>query len=82
MEINGIVEIQGFTRIRDLDDGTVFAFCDSDELFIKGYIERGGYLGATDLKDGILYDVKDMNWEDRPVRQIKAVLTIKQSEVL
>ena len=76
MEIRGNVEVQGFTRICDLDDGTVFAFCDSDELFIKGYIERGGYLGVTDLKDGTMYDVNDMNWEDRPVRQIKAVLTV------
>lgn len=74
MEINGRVEIQGFTRICDLDDGTVFAFCDSDELFIKGY--QNGYLGITNLEDGAIYDVYNMNWEDRPVRQIKAILKV------
>lgn len=77
MEINGTVEIQGFTRICDLEDGTTFAFCDSNKLFIKGSASSTYLLYAIDLEDGTVYDTEHMDWEDRPVRQIKTVLTIK-----
>lgn len=77
MEINGNVEVQGFTRICDLEDGTTFAFCDSNNLFIKGSALSTYLLYAIDLEDGTVYDIEDMDWEDRPVRQIKTVLTIK-----
>lgn len=77
MEINGKVEVQGFTRICDLDDGVTFAFCDSNELFIKGSSSSTYLLYAINLEDGTVYDIEDMDWENRPVRQIKTVLTIK-----
>ena len=78
MEINGIVEVQGFTRIEDLEDGTTFAFCDSNELFMKGSSSATDtLLYAISLEDGTVYDIEDMDWENRPVRQIKTVLTIK-----
>jgi hypothetical protein len=77
MEINGKVEIQGFTTIEDLEDGTTFAFCDSNKLFIKGSSSSTYLLYAINLEDGMVYDIEDMEWENRPVRQIKTVLTIK-----
>jgi hypothetical protein len=78
MEINGIVEVQGFTRICDLDDGVTFAFCDSNELFMKGSSSASSdVLYAISLADGTVYDIYDEeDWSDRPVRQIKTILTI------
>ena len=77
MEINGTVEIQGFTRICDLEDGITFAFCDSNELFMKGSSSATNtLLYAISLENGTVYDIDDVEWYDRPVRQIKTVLTI------
>lgn len=78
MEINGTIEVQGFTRICDLDDGTTFAFCDSNELFMKGSSSATDTLYAISLEDGIVYDIdEECLWDSRPVQQIKTVLTIK-----
>ena len=76
MEIKGNVEIQGFTRICDLEQGTVFVFCDDNEPMLMG----GNLKGATYvicLSGGEVFEVYDERWEDRPVRQIKAVLTVE-----
>lgn len=78
MEINGIIEVQGFTTIEDLECGTVFVFCDDNELFMKGSSSATStLLYAISLEDGTVYDIDDVEWYDRPVRQIKIVLTIK-----
>lgn len=77
MEIRGNVEIKGFTRIYDLESGAVFVFCDENELMLKG----SGYNGdiyAIRLRDGEVFNIyEENNWYDRPVRQIKAVLTVE-----
>ena len=75
MEINGTVEVQGFTTIEDLECGTVFVFCDDNEPMLKG--DNCDYQCAIRLSDGKVFDVWDEHWCERPVRQIKAVLTIK-----
>lgn len=73
MEIKGNVEIPGFTRICDLEMGTVFVFCDDNEPMLVGCdYEDTTY--AIRLSDGTVYGV--YGWEGRPVRQIKAVLTV------
>ena len=74
MEINGKVEVQGFTTIEDLECGTVFVFCDDNEPMLVGCnYEDTTY--AIRLSDGTVYGV--YGWEGRPVRQIKAVLTVE-----
>ena len=75
MEINGKVEIQGFTTIEDLEYGTVFVFCDDNEPMLKGG-DNGNCQYAIRLSDGKVFEVYE-RWEDRPVRQIKAVLTVE-----
>ena len=74
MEINGKVEIQGFTTIEDLECGTVFVFCDDNEPMLKG--DNCNCQCAIRLSDGKVFEVYE-RWEDRPVRQIKAVLTVE-----
>ena len=77
MEIKGNIEVQGYTRIYDLEDGAVFVFCDENEPMLKG----SGYNGdvyATRLSDGEVFNIyEEDHWYDRPVRQIKAVLTVE-----
>ena len=74
------------TKIGDLENGTTFVFCDddSDKVFMKGGCSSTYLLYAIDLEDGTVYtvDTYEWEWEDRPVRQIETVLTIKQSKVL
>lgn len=77
MEIKGNVEIKGFIRICDLEDGAVFVFCDENEPMLKGYNNKSITCYAIRLADGTVFDVFDKDWEDRPVRQIKAVLTVE-----
>ena len=77
MEIKGNVEVQGFTRICDLEQGTVFVFCDDSEPMLVGYNHQNGAIYVICLSDGEVFEVYDERWEDRPVRQIKAVLTVE-----
>ena len=75
MEIKGNVEIQGFTRICDLEQGIVFVFCDDNEPMLVG-CDYKGTTYAIRLSDGEVYGVYEEGWKDRLVRQIKAVLTV------
>ena len=77
MEIKGKLEVKGFIRICDLEDGAVFVFCDENEPMLKGYNDEGTTYYAIRLADGAVFDVYDEDWYDRPVRQIKAVLTVE-----
>lgn len=81
MEIKGKVAIEGFTRICDLDDGTTFVFCDESELMLKGSDDHDN-IYAIRLSSGEVYDVYNEDWHERPVRQIKTILTIRQNQVL
>ena len=75
MQINRNIDVQGFTRITDLECGAVFAFCDDSEILMKGS-DAYGHDMAVCLEDGAVYNVEVAGWVNRPVRQIKAVLTI------
>lgn len=75
MQINGNIDVQGFTRITDLEYGGIFAFCDDSEILMKGS-DALGYDMAVRLEDGAVYNVEEEGWVNRLVRQIKAVLTI------
>lgn len=69
MEIKGNVKIKGFC---DLENGAVFVFCDENEPMLKGATYY-----AIRLADGAVFDVYDKDWYDKPVREIKAVLTVE-----
>ena len=71
MKIVGKVEVQGYLRIEDLDEGDVFCFCDDNEAYIKA---SRGYI--LNLRNGYLIDYED-GYEDRPVRTLKAHLVIE-----
>ena len=76
MEIKGNIKIQGFKTIYDLEMGAVFVFCDESEPMLKGCnCQSDTY--AIRLSDGEIFDVYEENWINRPVRQIKAVLTVE-----
>ena len=75
MEIKGNIEVQGFTTICDLEDGAVFVFCDENVPMLKGS-DYNGNVYAIRLSDGEVFDIFSGDWYDRPVRQIKAVLTV------
>ena len=72
MEIRGKVEI----TIEDLEYGAVFVFCDENVLMLKGG-DDVDCLYAIRLSDGEVFNVWENHWQDRPVRQIKTVLTIE-----
>ena len=76
MEIKGKVEIQGFTRIDDLEDGAVFVFCDENVPMLKGSDFKDN-IYAIQLNNGTIFDIYEEEWTYRPVRQIKAVLTVE-----
>ena len=70
MEIQGNIEVQEYTRIYDLEDGTVFVFCDENEPTLKGNHSYYTSIAVIRLSDGEVFDIGGENWCDRPVRQI------------
>ena len=77
MEIKGNIKVQGFKTIDDLEDGAVFVFCDENVPMLKGS-NYNDIVYAIRLRDGAVFVVyNEENWYDRPVRQIKAVLTVE-----
>lgn len=75
MKINGKIEVKGFTRVVDLDDGDVFIFLDDDDPYIVGTDNNDTYV--INLRDGIVTDISVADWEDRPVERLNAELVIK-----
>ena len=72
MKIVGKVEVQGYTRVEDLDEGEVFCFCDDNEVYMKA---SRGYM--ISLENGYLIDYEEEGYENRPVRTLKAHLVIE-----
>lgn len=71
MKIVGNIEVQGYTRVEDLDEGEVFCFCDDNEAYIK--TSRGC---MVNLENGDIIDYEE-GYEDKPVRILKAHLVIE-----
>ena len=73
MKIVGNVEVQGYTRVEDLDEGDVFCFCDDNTVYMKA---SQGYM--IDLANG---DINEYAYEEyytnKPVRTLKAHLIIE-----
>ena len=74
MEIIGKIEINGFLRCRDLDDGDVFTFLDSYVPYMVVSNECDTYI--INLRDGYIEEGDD-SIEERPVRRLKAKLVIE-----
>lgn len=72
MTVVGKIEVKGFLRLCDLQDGEVFAFCDESTPYLK--VDDGCNDAFVDFEDGKLY-IEDNC--DRPVRRINAELVIK-----
>lgn len=72
MKIVGNVEVQGYTRVEDLDEGDVFCFCDDDTVYMKAF---QGYM--IDLANGDIDEYGYEEYRDRPVRILKAHLVIE-----
>ena len=77
MKINGKIEEKGFTRVEDLDNGDVFFFLEDIDPYIVGVDENSGDTYAINLRNGMVTDVAEANWYDRPVEKLNAELVIK-----
>ena len=74
MEIIGKVEVKGFLRACDLENGEVFTFLDDSEPFMLCSDDYERYIINLDTGniEGVIYD-----FSDRPVRRLKAKLVIE-----
>ena len=75
MEIIGKIEVKGFLRCEDLEDGEVFTFLDDNKPFMlcsDDDYER--YIIDLDSGaiEGVIYD-----FSEKPVRRLKAKLIIE-----
>ena len=78
MKINGKIEVKGFMRVEDLDDGDVFIFLDNDDPYIVGREEHHNYnTYVINLRNGVITDIDEANWCDRPVERLNAELVVK-----
>ena len=75
MEIIGKIEVKGFLKCNDLDNGDVFTFLDNNEplMFTRGNC----YDFIINLKTGELIEDDDIVYSDKPVRKLKAKLVIE-----
>ena len=73
LEIRNKVAIKGFLRIEDLDAGDLFAFLDGEDIYMKTVFDYW----FVDLETGDAFDGDKAEFSDRPVRTLKAELTIK-----
>ena len=75
MEIVGKIEVKGFLRVTDLDDGDVFTFLDNNEplMFTSGNC----YDFIINLKTGELIEYDNIIYSGKPVRRLKSKLVIE-----
>lgn len=74
MEIIGKIEVKGFLRCEDLEDGEVFTFLDDAEPYMlcsDSWDRHIINLNTGDI-EGVISD-----FSDRPVRRLKAKLIIE-----
>ena len=75
MEIIGKIEIKGFLRCEDLENGEVFTFLDDNEPYMlcsDNYYDNYVVNLETGDIEGCISD-----FSDRPVRRLKAKLIIE-----
>lgn len=74
MEIIGKIEVKGFLRVQDLEDGEIFAYLDDNEPLM---VSHGRYDYIINLKTGEVTDDDEIFCSDRPIRRLKAKLLIE-----
>ena len=74
MEIIGKIEIKGFLRCEDLEDGEVFTFLDDTEPYMLCSDNWDRHI--INLNTGDIEGTID-GFSDRPVRRLKAKLIIE-----
>lgn len=74
MEIIGKIEVKGFLRVQDLEDGEVFTFLDEDEPYMLCSNNFDTFIVslATGNIEGDTCD-----FPDRPIRRLKAKLIVE-----
>ena len=74
MEIIGKVEVKGFLRTSDLEDGDVFTFLDDNKPYMLCSNNYDIFIINLDTgeTEGDVYD-----FPDRPIRRLKAKLIIE-----
>ena len=72
LRISNKVEIKGFLRVEDLEDGQLFTFLDGDDVFMKTDYDSK----FVNLETGVLYEYYGSKCEDRPIRKIYGELKI------
>ena len=73
MEIIGKVEVKGFLRCEDLEDGEVFTFLDDNSPYML--CSDSWDRCVVNLETGDVGDIYDSS--ERPVRRLKAKLIIE-----
>ena len=74
MEIIGKVDIKGFLRCEDLDNGEVFTFLDDNRSYMLCSDNWDRYVVNLETGDVVGY-ISDLS--ERPVRRLKAKLIIE-----
>lgn len=77
MEIKGEIKVKGFLRIEDLQYGDVFFFLEDTDPYLVGEDENSGDTYAINLRNGMVTDIAETNWYDRPIERLNAELVIK-----
>ena len=73
MEIIGKIEIKGFLRWEDLEDGEVFTFLDDSKPYMLCSTDYDSFI--INLDTGRVEDAEDFS--ERPIRKLKAKLIIE-----
>lgn len=74
MEIIGKVDIIGFLRVEDLEDGEVFTFLDDNRPYMLCADNCDSYV--VKLETGYIEEYIS-DFSDRPIRRLKAKLIIE-----
>lgn len=75
MEIIGKIKVEGFLRVRDLDDGDVFTFLDDNEPYMYGGNNYDDFI--INLSTGTVQSDSNAEFLVRPIRRLKAKLIIE-----
>lgn len=71
MRIKGKVEVEGFLRMCDLENGECFAFTDDSELFM---VTDDDFF--VNLADGTIEECYSSEYENKPIRRVFATIVI------